>query len=83
MKKTEMLLLVKYESPTIPLENVCEEYFGYSKGTAKQKAKAGILPIPAFKLGASQKMPWMVKTSDLGAFIDKAYEDAKNNLVTS
>lgn len=51
MNKTEMLLFVKYETPTIPLEVICEEYFGCAKGTAKLKAKAGSLPIPAFGWG--------------------------------
>ena len=77
MNKTEMLLLIRFESPTIPLDSICREYFGYSIGTAKQKAKAGTLPVPAFRLGASQKMPWMVNITDLSAYIDKHYEDAK------
>lgn len=77
MNKTEMLLLVKYESPTIPLEYICDEYFGYAKGTAKQKAKAGLLPIPVFRLGESQKLPWVVKISDLAVFIDNTYEKAR------
>ncbi|MCB1555872.1 MAG: pyocin activator PrtN family protein [Alphaproteobacteria bacterium] len=81
MNKTEMLLFVKYETPAIPLERICEEYFGCAKGTAKQRAKAGTLPIPAFRLGSSQKLPWMVKISDLAAFIDKTHEEAKKEWV--
>lgn len=77
MNKTEMLLYVKFESPTVPLENICHEFFGCSKGTAKQRAKAGTLPVTAFRLGLSQKMPWMIKISDLAVFIDKTHEDAK------
>lgn len=77
MNKTEMLLLVKYESPTIPLDRICDEYFGCARGTAKQRAKAGTLPVPAFRLGTSQKLPWMIKVSDLANFIDKTYEEAK------
>ena len=79
MNKTEMMLFIKYESPTVPLELICEEYFGCTKGTAKNRAKAGILPIPAFRLGTSQKLPWMVNISDLASFIDQAYQDAKND----
>ena len=78
MNKTEMLLFVKFETPAIPLEMICEDYFGCVKGTAKLRAKSGSLPIPAFRLGASQKLPWMVNISDLAAFIDKAYEEAKS-----
>ena len=82
MNKTEMLLLVKYETPIIPLEKICEEYFGCAKGTAKQKAKAGLLPIPAFRLGTSQKRPWIVNISDLAIFIDDTYEKAKSELAS-
>ena len=81
MNKTELLLLVRFESPAIPLESICQEFFGYSKGTAKQKAKAGVLPVPAFRLGTSQKMPWMVNVTDLGAYIDKHYEAAKSEWI--
>ena len=77
MNKTEMLLFVKYETPIIPLELICEEYFGCAKGTAKLRAKAGVLPIPAFRLGTSQKLPWMVNISDLAIFIDKAHDEAR------
>lgn len=76
-----MLLLMKFETPTIPLEKICEDYFGCSHGTAKQKAKAGTLPIPAFRLGYSQKLPWVVNISDLAAFIDRQYEEAKREWV--
>lgn len=81
MNKTEILLMMKYETPAIPLDKICEDYFGCSRGTAKQKAKAGVLPIPAFRLGNSQKLPWMVHVSDLAIFIDKRYEEAKNEWV--
>ncbi len=76
-----MLLLIKFETPTIPLEKICEDYFGYSKGTPKQKAKAGTLPIPAFRLGSSQKSPWMIHISALAIFIDKTCEEAQNEWV--
>jgi hypothetical protein len=41
------------------------------------KAKAGVLPIPAFQLGFSQQLLRMVNLSELASFIDKAYDDAK------
>ena len=76
-----MILLMRYESPIIPLENICEEYFGCSKGTAKQKAKARALPIPAFRLGTSQKLPWVVNISDLANFIDRCWEESKEEWI--
>ena len=81
MNKTEMILLMRFETPAIPLEKICDEYFGCSKGTAKQRARSGTLPVPAFRLGASQKLPWMVKIQDLAAHIDKSYENAKREWV--
>lgn len=81
MNKTEMLLLMRFETPTISLENICEEFFGCSKGTAKLKAKSGTLPVPAFRLGTSQKLPWMVKLQDLAQFIDQTHEHAKKEWV--
>jgi hypothetical protein len=50
MNKTEMLMFIKYESPTTPLELICEEYFDCAEGTAKLRTKAGVLPIPFFDL---------------------------------
>lgn len=79
MNNTEMLLFVRYETPTIPLEVIGEEYFGCAKGTARLRAKVGTLPVPAFRLGSSQKSPWKVSISDLAAFIDEARKEAKSN----
>ncbi len=81
MKKTEIILFMRFETPAIPLEKICDEFFGCSKGTAKQKASAGTLPVPAFRLGKSQKLPWMIKIEDLASFIDKSYEEAKKEWV--
>ncbi|MDW3191268.1 MAG: pyocin activator PrtN family protein [Cytophagales bacterium] len=81
MNKTEMMLLMKFQSPTIPLKKVCTEYFGCSEGTAKNKAKAGTLPIPAFRLSPSQKAPWMVHTQDLASYIERQHEEAKDQWV--
>ncbi|KOF04167.1 pyocin activator protein PrtN, phage related protein [Roseivirga seohaensis subsp. aquiponti] len=81
MNKTELMLLMKYESPIVPLEKICEAYFGCSKNTAKQKAKSGTLPVPAFRLGKSQKLPWMINIQDLASFIEKNSSEAKREWV--
>ena len=75
--KTALLLMAQYEKTTIPLEDVCEEYFACARHTAIQKAKASTLPIPAFKVGAGQKAPWFVHVSDLAELIDKQRQEAK------
>lgn len=77
MNKTEILLLLKYESPLIPLEIVCKDYFGFNKATAKNKAKANLLPVPVFRLSNSQKSPWMIHTKDLANFIERKHKEAQ------
>lgn len=74
--KTMMLLLAQYEKTTIPLEDVCEEYFACSRHTAKVRAKASALPIPAFQVGKSNKAPWFVHVEDLANLIDQQRADA-------
>lgn len=81
MNKIELMLLMKFESPLIPLDRICEDYFGYKKNTAKQRAKSGTLPVPAFRLGKSQKLPWMIKVQDLAFFIEKNCEEARQEWV--
>ena len=81
MNKMEMMLLIKFESPIIPLEKICNEYFGCSRNTAKQRAKSGTLPVPAFRLGKSQKLPWMINVQDLANFIEQNSTEAKNEWV--
>ena len=81
MNKTEILLLMTYETPIIPLDKICQEYFGCSKGTAKQRAKAGTLPVVAFRLGLSQKLPWMVSAEDLAKFIEQQRSQAHQEWV--
>ena len=81
MNKTEILLLMKYETPIIPLEKICDDYFGCSKGTAKNKAKASTLPVPVFRLSPSQKAPWMVHIKDLAIYIEQKREEAQKEWV--
>ncbi|RKQ50615.1 pyocin activator protein PrtN [Roseivirga pacifica] len=76
-----MMLLMKFESPVIPLDKICYDYFGCNKNTAKQRAKSGTLPIPAFRLGKSQKLPWMINIQDLAYFIEENSNEAKNEWV--
>lgn len=83
MNKMELMLLMRFESPVIPLEKVCDEFFGCSRNTAKQRAKSGTLPVPAFRLGKSQKLPWMIKIQDLANFIEQSSSMAKKEWIGS
>lgn len=81
MNKTELLLLMQHESPAIPLAGICEQYFALTRTTANHRAKAGTLPIPAFRLSDSQKAPWMVHASDLAQYIEDRRAEAKREHV--
>lgn len=81
MNKTEIFLLMRFESPTVPVEDICDEFFKMSPGTAKQRAKAGTFPLPAFRMGSSQKLPWLVYIKDLADHIDHQHAQAKKEWV--
>lgn len=77
--KTEMMLLAQFESPTVKLEDICEEYFDLSRHTAYNRAKSNALPIPTFRLSESRKAPIFVHISDLAKLIDKYQAEAQHN----
>ena len=78
---TALLLMAQFEKTTVLLEEICEDYFGCARHTAIQKAKAGTLPVPAFKIGTGQKAPWFVHVNDLAVLIDKQRERAKQEWI--
>lgn len=77
--KTEFALLVRFESTTVKLTDICEEFFGIAEKTAMQKSKGQDLPVPTFKLRNSQRSPTLVNIKDLAAFIDKQHALAKSD----
>ena len=70
-------LLAKFESPIIPLKDICQEYFGISPKTAEMKAKAQSLPVPTFKLRDSERAPTFVHVNDLASYIDSCHKKNK------
>lgn len=68
--KTIFLLMAEFDTPTIPLEDIREKYFGLSKDEASKKAKQHALPVPAFRMGG-QRSPWFVHVEDLAKYIDE------------
>lgn len=76
---TAFALMARFESPTVKLKDVCEEFFGYTPKTAEQKAKGQDLPVPTFKLRDSERSPSLINVTDLAAFIDERHAQAKNN----
>jgi len=75
--ETSFALLARFGTPLIPLEKICEEFLGLKPKTAESKAKAQALPFPTLKLRDSERSPTMVKVEDLGAYIDKKYEQSQ------
>ena len=73
---TNFALLARFESPIIELKDVCQEFFGITVKTAKQKIKREDFPIPTFSLIQSERSPVLLKVEDLAAFIDEQYKPA-------
>jgi len=74
---TIFLLMAEYETPTVPLAEICEKYLGLKPRTAEDKAALGQLPLPTFRLGTSQKSPRLVHLQDLAELIDQKRKEAK------
>ncbi|MGF1716123.1 pyocin activator PrtN family protein [Photobacterium chitinilyticum] len=74
---TNFALLARFQSPTVELKEVCQEFFGITPKTAEQKAKACDFPVPTFKLRDSERSPSLIKIEDLAAYIDQRYELAR------
>ncbi len=75
---TQFALLARFQSTTIELKSISQEFFGITPKTAEQRAKARNFPVPTFKLRDSERSPTFVLVSDLANHIDRQYEQAKN-----
>ncbi|KGY07704.1 pyocin activator PrtN family protein [Vibrio sinaloensis] len=76
---TNFALLARFESPTVELKQISQEFFGVTPKTAEQRAKACDFPVPTFKLRDSERSPSLVKIEDLAAYIDKRHKEAKQD----
>lgn len=77
MTSTYFGLLAEFGEAEIPLERVCEKYFGLSVSKAKRRACLQQLPIPSYRAG-SQKSPWLISAADLANHIDQQRQSATN-----
>ena len=68
--KTVFLLLAEYETGISPLDKVADRWFGLRVRKAAERAAAGALPVPAFRMG-SQKSQWQIHATDLAHWIDE------------
>ncbi|MGR5364247.1 pyocin activator PrtN family protein [Vibrio mediterranei] len=76
---TNFALLARFQSPTVELKQVSQEFFGITPKTAEQRAKACDFPVPTFKLRDSERSPSLVMVEDLAIYIDKRYASAKSD----
>lgn len=67
----------------VHLEDISNEFFGLSATTAKNYAKAGRLPVPAYRTCNSNKAPWLVNVSDLAQYMDKQRDIAKRDQINA
>jgi len=74
--RTLFLLMAEFGTPAIPLAEICERFFGLSLAEANRLAVLNKLPLPTFRIGASQKAPRMVHLEDLANHIDKQRQEA-------
>lgn len=75
---TLFALMAEFETADIPLEKICEKYFGLSYKTAQSRAATQQLPIPVYKAG-SNKSPWLVSAADLAKYIDQLRAQARKD----
>lgn len=68
--KTAYALFARFESPTVKLEDICEEFFGMRKEKAYERASLEQLPVPTFRATDSQKAPRLVHLEDLASWLD-------------
>lgn len=83
MTPTELMLFAAHRSPVIPLADICREYLGVEPETAAHYAGLHRLPIPAFRLNASRKAPWVVDLCVLAAHIDRSRQNAAEQFLNS
>jgi hypothetical protein len=75
---THHLLLAQYSNRLlIPVEDLAEQYLGIAVNTAKRKAKSNELPFPCFKMGKTQKSPYVVHLADLVNYIDQRVNESR------
>lgn len=71
------LLLAEFETADIPLEKICEKYFGIGIAEAMRKARAQQLPVAVFRCGG-QRSGWLVSVKELARYLDEQERSAMN-----
>lgn len=75
---THHLLLAQFGNRVLTsIEEIAEDYLGLAISTVKKRAWDGSLPFPVFRMGESQKSPWLVHIDDLAQYIDQQVKIAR------
>lgn len=72
---TAFLLLAQYGKADVPLAEIAGDYLGMTQKEAATRATRAALPFPAYRAG-SNKSPWLVRVTDLAAYLDAEREKA-------
>lgn len=75
---TFFALMAEYETAEIPLERICQKYFGLEKEEASKRAGRGRLPVPAYRAG-SQRSQWLVSAQALAEYLDERKAEAESD----
>jgi len=75
---TVFLLMAQFQQAHIPLDQVCDKYFGLDRKQAFAKAKLQQLPVPAFRAG-SQQSGWLIDVNDFAKFLDEKAAKARDD----
>lgn len=75
---TAFLLLAQYGKADVPLAAVASDYLGMTQKEANTRATRAALPFPAYRVG-SNKSPWLVRVTDLAAYLDAEREKAERD----
>lgn len=69
MQSTYFGLLAEFGTAEIPLDNICEKYFGLSEKEAYNRASLNKLPVPTYRAGF-QKSKRLVSAAVLAELLD-------------
>jgi hypothetical protein len=73
---TLFALMAEFGTAEIPLEDMCEKFFGLNQKMAKARANRNQLPIAAYRAG-TQKSQWLISAADLSKYIDDQRQKAQ------
>lgn len=75
-------LFLQFRSPTPKLEDIAKVYYSHlSKCKLLEKARNQEFPFTCFRLGTSQKSPYLVDIYELAKILDETYLSAYQDFI--